>query len=147
MLGVLIYQGAVRINLRVFFAVTGYFLVVVAAGIVAYGVGDLQEANVLPGFTNHAWDLSRYLPDGASPFHWLYVLLQAMFQFNLQPTVLQVVGWWVYIVPTLVLLTLQITGRWPSPARAVDAAPAAAQTSASADAAESADSNDAVDAS
>jgi len=32
-------------------------------------------------------------------------------------------GWWVYIVPTLVLLTLQITGRWPSPARAVEAAP------------------------
>ena len=146
-LGVLIYQGAVRINLRVFFAVTGYFLVVVAAGIVAYGVGDLQEANVLPGFTNHAWDLSRYLPDGASPFHWLYVLLQAMFQFNLQPTVLQVVGWWVYIVPTLVLLTLQITGRWPSPGRAVDAVPAAASTEDSADAADSAGSNDAVEAS
>ena len=146
-LGVLIYQGAVRINLRVFFAVTGYFLVVVAAGIVAYGVGDLQEANVLPGFTNHAWDLSRYLPDGVSPFHWLYVLLQAMFQFNLQPTVLQVVGWWVYIVPTLVLLTLQITGRWPSPGRAVDAVPAAASTEDSADAADSADSNDAVEAS
>jgi len=49
-----------------------------------------------------------------------------MFQFNLQPTVLQVVGWWVYIVPTLVLLTLQITGRWSSPARAVGATPAAA---------------------
>ena len=137
-LGVLIYQGAVRINLRVFFAVTGYFLVVVAAGIVAYGVGDLQEANVLPGFTNHAWDLSRYLPDGASPFHWLYVLLQAMFQFNLQPTVLQVVGWWVYIVPTLVLLTLQITGRWSSPARAVGATPAAASADES-DAEEPAD--------
>ena len=130
-LGVLIY-------LRVFFAVTGYFLVVVAAGIVAYGVGDLQEANVLPGFTNHAWDLSRYLPDGASPFHWLYVLLQAMFQFNLQPTVLQVVGWWVYIVPPLVLLTLQITGRWSSPARAVEATPAAASAGES-DAEEPAD--------
>ena len=146
-LGVLIYQGAVRINLRVFFAVTGYFLVVVAAGIIAYGIGDLQEAGLLPGIMSHAWNLSSYLPDSTSPLHWLYVLLQAMFQFNLQPTVLQVVGWWVYIVPTLVLLTLQITGRWPSPARAVDAAPAAAQTSASADAAESADSNDAVDAS
>ena len=125
-LGVLIYQGAVRINFRIFFATTGYFLVVVAAGIVAYGIGDLQEAGVLPGIMSHAWDLSSYLPASTSPLHWLYVLLQAMFQFNLQPTVLQVVGWWVYIVPTLVLLTLQITGRWPSPARAVEAAPAAA---------------------
>ena len=122
-LGVLIYQGAVRINFRIFFATTGYFLVVVAAGIVAYGIGDLQEAGVLPGIMSHAWDLSSYLPASTSPLHWLYVLLQAMFQFNLQPTVLQVVGWWVYIVPTLVLLTLQITGRWPSPARAVEAAP------------------------
>ena len=124
-LGVLIYQGAVRINFRIFFATTGYFLVVVAAGIVAYGVGDFQEAGVLPGIMSHAWDLSTHLPDSASPLYWLYVLLQAMFQFNLQPTVLQVVGWWVYIVPTLVLLTLQITGRWPSPARAVESAPAA----------------------
>ena len=146
-LGVLIYQGAVRINLRVFFAVTGYFLVVVAAGIIAYGIGDLQEAGLLPGIMSHAWNLSSYLPDSTSPFHWLYVLLQAMFQFNLQPTVLQVVGWWVYIVPTLVLLTLQITGRWPSPGRAVDAVPAAASTEDSADAADSADSNDAVEAS
>ena len=134
-LGVLIYQGAVRINLRVFFAVTGYFLVVVAAGIIAYGIGDLQEAGLLPGIMSHAWNLSSYLPDSTSPFHWLYVLLQAMFQFNLQPTVLQVVGWWVYIVPTLILLTLQITGRWPSPARAVVAAPATAGTEDSADSA------------
>ena len=137
-LGVLIYQGAVRINLRVFFAVTGYFLVVVAAGIIAYGIGDLQEAGLLPGIMSHAWNLSSYLPDSTSPFHWLYVLLQAMFQFNLQPTVLQVVGWWVYIVPTLVLLTLQITGRWSSPARAVEATPAAASAGES-DAEEPAD--------
>ena len=109
-LGVLLYQGAVRINFRVFFAVTGYFLVLVAAGIVAYVVGDFQEAGVLPGIMNHAWDLSAHLPGTTSPLHWLYVLLQAMFQFNLQPTVLQVVGWILYIVPVLVLLTIQIQG-------------------------------------
>ena len=114
-LGVLIYQGAVRINLRIFFAVTGYFLIVVAAGIVAYGIGDLQEAGLLPGHTSHAWDLSSYLPANTSPLHWLYVLLEAMFQLNLQPSVLQVLGWCLYIVPTLVLLTLQILGRWPAP--------------------------------
>ena len=120
-LGVLIYQGAVRINFRIFFAATGYFLVVVAAGIVAYGVGDLQEASVLPGIMSHAWDLSAHLPDSASPLYWLYVLLQAMFQLNLQPTVLQVVGWCLYIMPVLVLLTLQIRGPRPSPSQEIAA--------------------------
>ena len=120
-LGVLIYQGAVRINFRIFFATTGYFLVVVAAGIVAYGVGDFQEAGVLPGIMSHAWDLSAHLPDSTSPFYWLYVLLQAMFQLNLQPTVLQVVGWCLYIVPVLVLLTLQIRGPRPSPRQEIAA--------------------------
>ena len=120
-LGVLIYQGAVRINFRIFFAATGYFLVVVAAGIVAYGVGDFQEAGVLPGIMSHAWDLSAHLPSSTSPLHWLYVLLQAMFQLNLQPTVLQVVGWCLYIVPVLVLLTLQIRGPRPSPRQEIAA--------------------------
>ena len=120
-LGVLIYQGAVRINFRIFFATTGYFLVVVAAGIVAYGVGDFQEAGVLPGIMSHAWDLSAHLPDSASPLYWLYVLLQAMFQLNLQPTVLQAVGWCLYIVPVLVLLTLQIRGARHSPRRGIAA--------------------------
>lgn len=112
-LGVLIYQGAVRINFHLFFAVTGYFLVVVAAGIVAYGIGDFQEAGVLPGIMSHAWDLSAWLPAPSSPLYWLYVVLNAMFQVNLQPTVLQAVGWLVYIVPVLILLTIQIRGTRP----------------------------------
>ena len=135
-LGVLIYQGAVRINLRIFFAVTGYFLIVVAAGIVAYGIGDLQEAGLLLGHTSHAWDLSSYLPANTSPLHWLYVLLEAMFQLNLQPSVLQVVGWCLYIVPTLVLLTLQIMGRWPAPRQKDDIEKVDASAHASVDAVE-----------
>ena len=135
-LGVLIYQGAVRINLRIFFAVTGYFLIVVAAGIVAYGIGDLQEAGLLLGHTSHAWDLSSYLPANTSPLHWLYVLLEAMFQLNLQPSVLQVVGWCLYIVPTLVLLTLQIMGRWPVPRQKDDIEKVDASAHASVDAVE-----------
>ena len=113
LLGWVVYRGARAVNMRLFFTVTGYFLIFVAAGIVSYGIGDLQEAGVLPGIFTHAWDLSAHLPENSSPLFWLYVLGQAMFQVNLQPTVLQVIAWWAYLLPTLILFTLQIRAHGP----------------------------------
>ena len=90
-----------RFNLSRFFTISGYFLVVVAAGIVSYGVGDLQEAGVIPGIANHAYNFSSLVT--APAVNWLYALLSAMFQLNASPTVLQVIAWWAYLVPVLVI--------------------------------------------
>ena len=43
------YAGAIRINLAKFFKYTGVFLIVVAAGILSYGIGALQTVGWLPG--------------------------------------------------------------------------------------------------
>ncbi|GHA59899.1 iron transporter [Streptomyces tauricus] len=96
-LGYLFYRGAVRINLAKFFTWTGGMLVVVAAGVLAYGVHDLQEADFLPGLTNKAFDISGTVP----PDSWYGTLLKGVFNFQPDPTVVQVVVWVLYLVPTL----------------------------------------------
>ncbi|WP_371671916.1 FTR1 family protein [Streptomyces sp. NBC_00289] len=98
LLGWLFYRGALKINLARFFTWTGAMLVVVAAGVLAYGVHDLQEANWVPGLRNLAFDIS----DTIAPDSWYGTLLKGVFNFQPDPTVLQVTVWLLYLVPTLV---------------------------------------------
>ncbi|OIJ84683.1 iron uptake transporter permease EfeU [Streptomyces colonosanans] len=99
LLGWLFYRGALKINLAKFFTWTGGMLVVVAAGVLAYGVHDLQEADLIPGLTRLAFDISGAIP----PDSWYGTLLKGIFNFQPDPTVFQVTVWALYLVPTLAL--------------------------------------------
>ncbi|MEU2537120.1 iron uptake transporter permease EfeU [Streptomyces iakyrus] len=99
LLGWLFYRGALRINLAKFFTWTGGMLVVVAAGVLAYGFHDLQEADFLPGLTDKAFDISGTIP----PDSWYGTLLKGVFNFQPDPTTLQVTVWLLYLIPTLAL--------------------------------------------
>ncbi|GAA2358353.1 iron transporter [Catellatospora methionotrophica] len=102
LLGFLMYRSALRINLTKFFTWTGVLLVLVAAGILKYGVHDLLEAGVLPGLNTIAFDISAVLP----PTTWYAELLRGMFNFTPAPTVLETIAWVAYAVPVLVLFLL-----------------------------------------
>ncbi|MEU1023910.1 iron uptake transporter permease EfeU [Streptomyces sp. NPDC005904] len=117
-LGWLFYRGALRINLAKFFTWTGAMLVVVAAGVLAYGVHDLQEAEFVGGLRDKAFDISTTIP----PDSWYGTLLKGVFNFQPDPTVLQVVVWLLYLVPTLVFFF--------APARKASSPPAAAEAAA-----------------
>lgn len=93
----LFYRGALRIDLAQFFTWTGGMLVVVAAGVLAYGVHDVQEARFLGGLADKAFDVSATIP----PDSWYGTLLKGVFNFQPNPTVLQVTVWALYLIPAL----------------------------------------------
>ncbi|NES15275.1 MULTISPECIES: iron uptake transporter permease EfeU [Micromonospora] len=121
-LGFLLYRSALKLNLSTFFTWTGALLILVAAGIFKYGVHDFQEAGVLPGLNNHAFDISSVL----DPSTWYAALLSGMFNITATPSVLEMVAWVAYAVPVLVLfLRKPAAPAKPAPAPTTDAAPAA----------------------
>ncbi|MFY1619480.1 iron uptake transporter permease EfeU [Micromonospora sp. WMMD736] len=123
-LGVLLYASALKINLSKFFTWTGALLILVAAGILKYGVHDFQEAGVLPGLGDLAFDITTVL----DPSTWYAALLAGMFNVTPAPTVLETIAWIGYAVPVLALF-LRPTRRTPA-AGAATTGPAAAGVAA-----------------
>jgi high-affinity iron transporter len=106
-LGYLLYCGAVRINLSRFFTWTGGFLIIVAGGVLAYGVHDLQEAGVLPGLGSLAWDVSGTVDESS----WYGAVLKGVFNFSAQTTWLQLVVWLLYVATTMTLFVRGVRRR------------------------------------
>lgn len=133
LMGYLIYRGMVRINLRTFFTVTSAFLIIVAAGVLAYGIHDLQEARVLPGpFTSAApidpstgavavglagfpngWAFS--LSDMIAPSGALAAVLKGTIGLSPEMTWLEVIVWAAYLVTVGTIFVRRL--RAESPAR------------------------------
>jgi high-affinity iron transporter len=109
LLGWLIYRGAVQINLGTFFRYTGILLILVAAGILSYGIHDLQEAQFLPGLTTLAFDVSATVDPGS----WYATLLKGIFNFTPATTVVQAVAWVLYVGIVLTLFLRPVTSRPP----------------------------------
>lgn len=93
-LGFLYFSGSKRFSLRTFFRATTVLLVIFAAGMLAYGIHELQEAQVLPVFIEHVWDFNYVLNEN-SP---LGLILKGLVGYNANPSLLEVVAYVVYLV-------------------------------------------------
>ncbi|NYD65535.1 iron uptake transporter permease EfeU [Agromyces atrinae] len=119
----LIYRGLVRINLTRFFKWTGLFLILVAAGVLAYAVGELQEAGVLPGWGTAAFSLAAV----ASLSTWYGALLGGLFGYTPEPTWLQFGAWLGYLAIVTPLFLLHLRSRRsvaPRPVSSTESPPA-----------------------
>ena len=99
LLAYLLYRRAVTLDLARFFLVSGSLLIVVAAGVLSYGIHDLQEAAVLPGLNSLAFDVSATVPPGS----WYATLLKGTINFTPATTWLQAAAWVAFFLPVIVL--------------------------------------------
>ncbi|MDO3635421.1 iron uptake transporter permease EfeU [Mycolicibacterium arseniciresistens] len=104
------YAGAVRINLAKFFKYTGVFLIVVAAGILSYGIGALQTVGWPPGLGSRAFDVSASFNWSA----WYGEVIQGVFNITPSPTWLQLLLWLAYLVVVLTAFLWPVTRTKPA---------------------------------
>ncbi len=102
-MGIGIYQGSLKISIKKFFNWTSVFLILFAAGMIAYGVHELQEAGLLLIGPIEIWNINPpLLPDGSYPLlHDNGIIggfLKALFGYNGNPSALEVIAYFSYVL-------------------------------------------------
>ncbi len=113
-LSFVIYQGGRRINLGLFFSVTGGMVLIIAAGLAAKGVAWLQEAGVVPTFLWPVWNLRQTALVGHGA---VAQFLNGLFGWNPQPSIEEVVVWVAYLAVFGYLFFLAGRPSKPAPRR------------------------------
>jgi high-affinity iron transporter len=95
--GWLIFATTRRLNVRAFFRVTSILLIFFAAGLVAHGVHELNEAGWIPAVIEHVWDVNPILDENSA----VGQILKALFGYNGNPSLTEVVayvGYWIAVL-------------------------------------------------
>ncbi len=118
-IGYSIYKGSSKLNLRTFFNATSLVLIVFAAGLLGHGIHEFIEAGLIPPIVEHIWDINHILPEKGT----FGLFLKAIFGYNGNPALVEVIAYLVYLG-----LTLRLYFRPPAKKRDVEKVEAVAET-------------------
>lgn len=108
LLGYAIFVGSMKIDIKRFFTLTSFVLVLFAAGLVAHGVHELQEATLIPTVIEHVWEINPPVnPDGSYPIlhekGYIGSIFTGLFGYNGNPSLLEVMSYLIYLVLVFLL--------------------------------------------
>ncbi len=98
LLGWSFFATTVRLDLRRFFQVTGFLLLLFAAGLVGRSAGELVLVGWIPALMGHVWDLGGIVSEASV----LGQTLGALFGYSASPSLMQVLVYVAYFGPVLV---------------------------------------------
>ena len=119
-IGYLVYKGSRRVNLRLFFRVTGMLILLFASGLLAKGIHEFQEAGIIGTIAEHAFNLTSVAflnPDISQSGEFL----KGLFGWSPDPSIEMLIGYFAFLVPVGIAFLMQ-TRKVPTLApRAVEA--------------------------
>ncbi len=96
------YLGLLRIPNRHLFAVTGWMIALLAAGMAAQAVVFLEQAGVVTALSDTLWDTSAFIADGSIAGKTLHTLIG----YTAQPTGMQLIAYALTLTTIFVLMRL-----------------------------------------
>jgi high-affinity iron transporter len=100
LLGWSLFASTVRLDLRRFFQVTGIVLILFAAGLVAHGIHEFNEAGWIPPVVEHIWDVNTVIDENSI----FGELLKTLFGYNGNPSLTEMLGYFGYLAIVLFLI-------------------------------------------
>ena len=97
-LGYAIYNRTVKLDLAKFFTITGVALIIIAAGVLSYGIHEFQELGYFPGVDSFLWDVTPWIAKESL----LGSLLGGLVGFDTTTSFVQFVGWSIYLLAVLI---------------------------------------------
>ena len=109
--GAAVTYGGYKLDLRRFFTGTSALIVLVAAGLLSTALRSFHEAGLWNGLQGQAFDLSGVLPTDGTPG----TLLSGIFGYQDAPTVGEVLVYFAFLIPALILLLAPSRPSAPAP--------------------------------
>lgn len=100
-IALIFYISTLKINLSLFFKITGILILLIAAGLLSASIHEFQEAKLLPVIWDHVYDLSKVINQDSITGG----ILKSLFGYNASPSLLEVIIYIAYIAIMIIIIS------------------------------------------